>query len=1614
MRKVLKYIALSFVALITLGTHTQCTMEEGDVYGAFPYIEFSYTDTTVAKSQQETALAIKSNRTLNVTSDVSWVRCKIEGGFLVLNIDENILETNRTASITITTPNNTVTKNLIITQDASGELTITGDLVLESSEAIAQNTYTKTRGNLFVCAMSSITAKSANQAAYVTKLASTDVVTRFGDSLMYVKPSNISDNDIKVLDQDIHMIAKHGMGVINTQITKVPMVVTKNNGVIRLYLDYNKISELPSAEELSSLHLTELSLQNNKISDISALAGATELKYLNLGGNNIVDITPICSENSSLEEIVLDNNPGLYDINPLLSLTNTAKISIKGLPITPVQYQIFSEKYSGIAKFDTLGTNPQGSPLARISAMEAEGLSTDSFILKAKVEDNGASDISEYAFYMGEGKNIKDMEKIPATYSEADHTISATITEKSIDNHIYYFRGSATNRHGEGFGPLSYHGRIVSEGNVYITSLDQMEELYNSNTSHVNGSLFVGNIQNGDYGSGIKLELPDTTLYFENSNINDISKLGNLTHISNGIYIANTAITDIEILKNFEHASNIWVKRNNIHSIPDLGNISGLTSINLAQNSLSDLTPLTTLNHLEELYLGQDGEQYLETNNIGKLDGLEKLTNLRKLDLSGLPLHQWQVDALREKMPNCDIIFSSGNRTPLFPTVSNSNITFTDNGAILKGKIDNIGGSSIIESGFYFGKDLNNLQKLTVSQTSQETIEYEVEINDEDKYYYAAYAVNSLGETRADDFSSFTISITPLSYHGTANSYIVTNAGRYTINPHIIGNGAAGIIPGAGFHTDNENIEPVSAELTWEDKSNIISEVSYRAEHRDLIFTASGTEGNALVSARDESGNIVWSWHIWVTDQPIEQTYVNYQGMSYIVLDRNMGATRNNRGTGDEWKESVGVYYQWGRKDPLAIYLHNSSGSPMTIEQTIRENTRYIYSDNWDDMGNCQLWGNAKTIYDPCPLGYKVMPQIAWSGFTTTGSNSNRFEEFNIVGGWDNGFNFKCDPSGSITAWYPGTSWGHWSIDEPHTNHGWYWSSTKPSNEETPRFFEIRYDDEFNTHVGVNWGYPMGSAKPVRCAKDVGYIDMALPGVSISQITDITTSSAVVECVVNHTGGSDVTSRGLIISTSNNPTLEDNMQVYESGAGDGTFTITLENLDESTRYYLRAYAVNNDGMGYSQVKSFNTTHEGGAIDLSANGKANCYIVPNAYGDYKFNCTTKGNSDESIGTPASASILWETNNTSNAIEQGSVLTSATLDGDYVILSVPFDSKGGNALVAVKDAEGTILWSWHIWVTDYNPMATALIYPSGAKMMDRNLGALSTDTEDVLSFGLMYQWGRKDPFVGSGNKTNTRAFVSPQDAITYVESSDQYNNFNYTVANPTVFINNSTWNHTNKEITWWKGEEKTPYDPCPAGWRVPEGGQETNRGAWAYLSDNNTIRYPYAGMINGENLQQVGYSAECWSTTAYDHDWVRSFFQDYAQYMYRHDTHVSRGLSVRCVRDVDFRVMDVKQTTTTDTSVIVLVSADLGNANVTKGGVVWSTSDNNALLKERCEHIEINISEGDFFVTLTGLTPNTTYYIKGYIVGEGIKYSEGFTIKTAARGNSDGYTEDEYEW
>ena len=370
------------------------------------------------------------------------------------------------------------------------------------------------------------------------------------------------------------------------------------------------------------------------------------------------------------------------------------------------------------------------------------------------------------------------------------------------------------------------------------------------------------------------------------------------------------------------------------------------------------------------------------------------------------------------------------------------------------------------------------------------------------------------------------------------------------------------------------------------------------------------------------------------------------------------------------------------------------------------------------------------------------------------------------------------------------------------------------------------------------------------------------------------------------------------------------------------FTITLTNLKFNTKYnYCVVVRVKSEDT-YGEVKNFATDDLESAINLSSYATANCYIVSEG-GIYKFKAL-KGNSDLSVGNMALAELLWESFGTVETPSIGDLIEEIYYNDVCIAFKTADTFKEGNAVIAAKDANGKILWSWHIWLTD-QPQAQVYNNDAGT-MMDRNLGATSATPGYVDALGLLYQWGRKDPFLGS---SSIRDAVEAKSTITWpstVSSDSSNGTIEYANAHPTTFITynskNDDWYYTGDSSTdntrWTTSETaKSIYDPCPAGWRVPDGGSNgiwskagfddttydsTNEGMSFSISSPSTTWYPASGYLvfSYGYLCGVGGGGVYWSASPSSSAYSM-FFYDYGDVSPSDDDRRANGLSVRCLQE-----------------------------------------------------------------------------------------------------------------
>lgn len=362
------------------------------------------------------------------------------------------------------------------------------------------------------------------------------------------------------------------------------------------------------------------------------------------------------------------------------------------------------------------------------------------------------------------------------------------------------------------------------------------------------------------------------------------------------------------------------------------------------------------------------------------------------------------------------------------------------------------------------------------------------------------------------------------------------------------------------------------------------------------------------------------------------------------------------------------------------------------------------------------------------------------------------------------------------------------------------------------------------------------------------------------------------------------------------------------------------------------------------------------VPLDDDGTANCYIAPQRGTSYSFGATVQGNGRSTTNiwpvrlSGTSARVLWETGTV-----RGAVIEDAEYQSGRIVFTTGTDR--GNALIGLFDSRGNCIWSWHIWAVDYDIEASARTYESGAVFMDRNLGALTTDYMQPASRGLYYQWGRKDPFLYPATCQDIvkradavyaagfeYAVSEPRNAAT--ESPYDVMTVEWSITHPTTFMNNAMyedWEEWTSVADWLYGShpnlwgnvttsndnisrvsQKSIYDPCPVGWKVPS--PEDFRGItgvsqsmpyYVTISYNgsSTTNIPLGGTYADSRYMGNGQIGRLYSNAPYHMRWESdtSLFYDtactsilfssgsYPPYIGTSDYYRYAANPVRCIRE-----------------------------------------------------------------------------------------------------------------
>lgn len=395
-------------------------------------------------------------------------------------------------------------------------------------------------------------------------------------------------------------------------------------------------------------------------------------------------------------------------------------------------------------------------------------------------------------------------------------------------------------------------------------------------------------------------------------------------------------------------------------------------------------------------------------------------------------------------------------------------------------------------------------------------------------------------------------------------------------------------------------------------------------------------------------------------------------------------------------------------------------------------------------------------------------------------------------------------------------------------------------------------------------------------------------------------------------------------------------------------------------------------------------------DLSAYMTANCYIVPSGNYGYSFVGNVKGKSTtptvSNMDSPGYIDVLWCDNENiwrpDNEGHNYFELAGHTLSKNRIMFKVgdpnssskvlPAEKRGNVVIAGYRDSsKNEILWSWHIWLNDE---VSTVGLTNGFLALDRNLGASTPGAP-----GLYYQWGRKDPFAPGHFSTSTSP-VTPAESAKHPDVFYGAGQTNWFSGSFSDFINGS---FISDDI-----DVSSIYDPCPAGYYVPDS-RMWNTGAIAHYQTSynsgssvslgihgSVVEFPLnQGYLDENGNKQTGFPLFIWSisTNKGGTQPMAFLYPESGRSPAEPVTHTTYGGAIRCIAKAPAAYKDLSEAQTANTYIISGDGYYKFKANVAGNGV-------STLVTDRGNELDITGSKwGTLEAVVPRFTPSKVDYL-----------------------------------
>ena len=641
---------------------------------------------------------------------------------------------------------------------------------------------------------------------------------------------------------------------------------------------------------------------------------------------------------------------------------------------------------------------------------------------------------------------------------------------------------------------------------------------------------------------------------------------------------------------------------------------------------------------------------------------------------------------------------------------------------------------------------------------------------------------------------------------------------------------------------------------------------------------------------------------------------------------------------------SYGDLYQWGRGNDG--HQLRTSSSFITTNSSTRD---------WR-VRNDNLWQGLNGVNNPCPPGYRIPTNIEFD-----------LERKSWIPKYSNGA-FASPlklPAAGRRYEVDGVIYGLGVS-------GNYWTSSANGNVSGSLYYSDSYESS---------DYPTARAQgsSVRCIKN------GLPTLITCYLdSDVEGNTAIVQGQISSDDGFPVNSRGVCWGTSETPSITDSHTM--EGTGMGVFSSNIKGLSIDTKYYARAYATNSEGTTYGNQISFTTDSKPVVFTGSVSGIGNDVAVSSGAV-----LSEKGSSVTSRG------ICWST------IQKPTITDNHTTDGTGI----------GNFVSNMKGLFGNTLYYLRAYATNSvgtsygdeisfttlaatRPVLTSILYEYsiGGFSVISGGSISSIGGASILAKGVCWSTN-PNPILTDNHTTDGTGLGSFSSNITGLLPSTTYYVRAYaTNSAGTSYGNQITFTTLlTPTLTSIEASQILIYTAVSGGNISSQGsGMVSERGICWSINPNPTYSDSHSSDGNGTGAFSSNISGLAENTTYY----VRAYATNY--------------LGTAYGNQITFKTFQLLSLTTKP----VLIGSEtaitggeiLSSASVSAStrGVCWSITPNPLSTDS---HTSNGSGTGVFSSNISGLTENTSYYVRAYATNYigttyvGTTYGNQITFTTRAK-------------